>query len=65
LDDITPEVMDTVAKRLGAPDHRAFLAIASGSMKCAFRLVCELTVENQRLRAPDRAGGGHNKVPTA
>lgn len=51
LDDITPEVMDDAARRLGAPGHTDFLNIASYSMKCAFKLICALIVENNRLRS--------------
>ena len=34
--------MDLVARRLGAPDHEVFLSVAPGSMKCCFKLACEL-----------------------
>ncbi|MCP3732037.1 hypothetical protein M9978_16550 [Sphingomonas sp. MG17] len=39
--------MDDAAKRLGAPDHRAFLAIAEPSMKCAFKLICRLIEKHE------------------
>lgn len=42
LDHITSTIMDDAARRLGAPNHTAFLSVASHSMKCAFRLICEL-----------------------
>jgi hypothetical protein len=55
LDDITDQVMDRAARKLGAPDHKAFLSAAPTSMVCAFRLICELIVENDRLqRRPDQ-----------
>lgn len=38
-------VMNEAARRLGAPDARAFLAIASPSMQCAFKLICKLIAE--------------------
>ncbi|WP_159043446.1 hypothetical protein [Sphingomonas sp. STIS6.2] len=34
--------MDLVARRLGAPDHKTFLAVAPRSMQDCFRLACEL-----------------------
>lgn len=36
------EVMDAAAKRLGAPNSQSFLAVASDSMKSAFKVICEL-----------------------
>ncbi len=36
------EVMDDAARRLGAPNHQVFLAVASPAMKCAFELICRL-----------------------
>lgn len=39
------EVMDDVARRLGAPDARAFLAAAPASMKACFRLCCTLVAK--------------------
>lgn len=50
LADITPAIMDQAARRMGAADHKEFLAAAPRSMQGAFRLVCELLVENNRLR---------------
>jgi hypothetical protein len=54
LDHITPAIMDDAARRLGAPDHTAFLSAASHSMKCAFRLICELIAKHET----EWAGGG-------
>lgn len=45
-------VMDDAARRLGAPDARAFLAAASPSLKCAFKLICQLITKHE---PPDRA----------
>jgi hypothetical protein len=56
LDDITVEVMDREARRLGAPSHREFLRYAPMSMKGAFNVACELAVENDRLRLAGRGG---------
>ena len=41
---ITPSIatMDQVARRLGAPDHQTFLAVAPRSMQDCFKLACEL-----------------------
>lgn len=50
LDDITEDVMDDAARMLGAPNHKALLSIATHSMQCAFKLICKLIVENDRLR---------------
>lgn len=47
FDHITPAVMDDAARRLGAPDHIAFLAAATHSMKCAFGLICELIAKHE------------------
>lgn len=40
-------IMDDAARRLGAPDARTFLAHAPKSMKCAFRLICELIQKHE------------------
>lgn len=40
-------VMDEAARRLGAPNAEAFIAIAAPSMMCAFNLICKLIARHE------------------
>jgi hypothetical protein len=39
--------MDDAAKRLGAPNHREFLRLATPSVQCAFLLICQLLMKHE------------------
>jgi hypothetical protein len=54
LNHITPAVMNDAARRLGAPDYQSFLAVASRSTRCAFRLICELIARHEPSGAAPR-----------
>jgi hypothetical protein len=60
------ETMDAIARRLGAPDHRAFLRVCSPAGRCMFKECCALYDELQALKREMKAGrrnglasGGH------